>query len=99
MNFTSTLNVVFQVPTVRTERENQIYPKTSKRKFKGSQLISWLSEIEVVFKVYQILYHEISQIKKNWPKHFLALQGRVYTHSDQGSDKRALMDFNLSVKA
>ena len=44
MNFTSTLNVVFQVPTVRTERENQIYPKTSKRKFKGSQLISWLSE-------------------------------------------------------
>lgn len=62
-------------------------------------LISWLSETLVVFKVYQILYHEISQIKKNWPKHFLALQGRVYTHSGQGSDKRALMDFNLSVKA
>lgn len=99
MNFTSTLNVVFQVPTVRTERENQIYPKTSMRKFKGSQLISWLSETLVVFKVYQILYHEISQVKKNLPKHFLALQGRVYTHSGQGSDKRALMDFNLSVKA
>lgn len=65
MNFTSTLNVVFQVPTVRTERENQIYPKTRKRKFKGSQLISSLSETLVVFKVYQILYHEISQIKKN----------------------------------
>ena len=33
-------------------------------------LISWLSETLVVFKVYQILYHEISQIKKNWPNIF-----------------------------
>lgn len=33
-------------------------------------LISWLSETLVVFKVYQILYHEVSQIKKNWPNIF-----------------------------
>lgn len=81
------------------EQREKIKSKASKRKFKGSQLISSLSETLVVFKVYQILYHEISQIKKNWPKHFLVLQGRVYTHSGQGSDKRALMDFNLAVKA